>query len=111
MPQINIEGKYILDNNKLKSVNNNLVLHIRERKNISGNAKLFMAVHSPSFSYISNLYPSDTISGTTSVANYEELSFSDLSKWYLSLNDGHKYTISVNGTEAVIEPTKKGVKS
>ena len=51
-------GKYLVVKNQLKA-DNRPILHIRDRK-VRGNLPAkFMAIHKPTFTYISSLYPTD----------------------------------------------------
>lgn len=103
MPKLQLSGTYQLDNNKLKS-DTGLILHIRERQVTKGNARYFLAVHSPVFRYISNLYPAPTVEATNKLHNADSLKISDLAEWYLEY-ENQTYSLRLGDKTAEILAT------
>lgn len=57
--RMEIQGSYTLRGDKLYSNDRPVILHIRKRKHLKNSKQtpLFLAIHQPSFKYVSNLYP------------------------------------------------------
>lgn len=97
--QEHLLGKFTLDNNKLRPTDTKgQIIHIRERANPKGNSRYFLAYHSPTFQYISNLYPTPTVRDSLAIG---DVKLSHKKDWYIDYK-GAKYQLSFNGSQATI---------
>jgi len=93
-------GKFILDNNKLRPTDNKgQIIHIRERAQPKGNSRYFLAYHSPTFQYISNLYPTPTIRDSLAIG---DVKLDHKKDWYIDDNKGNKYKLTFDNNQATI---------
>lgn len=91
-----ITGSYRIENSKLHNQANGLILHLRERKYTSGKPKQFLAIHKPTYEYISSLYPKAVFTGE---ADGKPVA---TSKLYELDYKGVKHTLSITGNTATI---------
>lgn len=92
-------GKYSLDNNKLRSIGTDKpIIHIRERAHPTGNSRYFLAYHSPTFQYISNLYPTPTVRDSLAIG---EVKLDHKKDWYIDYR-ASQYKVSFEGKRVTI---------
>jgi len=97
--QVALLGNFTLDNNKLRPTDTKgQIIHIRERQNPKGNSRYFLAYHSPTFQYISNLYPTPTVRDSLAIG---DVKLDHKKDWYIDYQGG-KYRLSIEGKTATI---------
>jgi len=93
-------GKYIVDNNKLRPTDKKgQIIHIRERAQPKGNSRYFLAYHSPTFQYISNLYPAPRVQESVEIG---DVKLENKKDWYIDNSQGSKYQVTFNNNQATI---------
>jgi len=97
---LELGGIYKLKDNKLYR-DDGLLIHIRKRKKSAKGKKAeqFLAIHKPTYQYISSLYPKEVVTGEAN----GKWSITEIGFWKFDWQQ-EQYILKIKGDKAFIKP-------